>query len=83
VRPPTHYVPSTADFLAAIRLGLGWGMLPELQRDTTEGTGSLVDVDPSGAVDVVLHWQQWRLRSRLLDRVADAVVAAARRDLAQ
>lgn len=29
--PPTHTVPSSEGFLAAVTAGLGWGMLPELQ----------------------------------------------------
>ncbi|MCZ2806546.1 LysR family transcriptional regulator ArgP [Modestobacter sp. VKM Ac-2983] len=76
-QPPMHFVPSSADFLTAVRLGMGWGMVPDLQ-DTE---GGLVVLDPAGAVDVVLHWQQWRLRSPSLDRVADAVHTAARRVL--
>jgi LysR family transcriptional regulator (chromosome initiation inhibitor) len=53
-------------------------MVPDLQ---SRGTPGLVDLDPAGAVDVVLHWQQWRLRSATLDRVREAVLAAARREL--
>jgi LysR family transcriptional regulator, chromosome initiation inhibitor len=82
-RPPVHYVPATADFAAAVRLGLGWGMLPELPGHPTDDAGALVDVDPSGAVDVVLHWQQWKLRSLVLDQVAAAVIGAAHRHLRQ
>ncbi|GAA2719174.1 LysR family transcriptional regulator ArgP [Cellulomonas aerilata] len=81
-RPPTHYVPASADFLTAVRLGLGWGMLPDLQSGRLEADGDLVVLDPSGAIDVTLHWQQWKLRSPSLDRVAAAVTAAARRHLA-
>jgi LysR family transcriptional regulator (chromosome initiation inhibitor) len=81
--PPLHHVPASADFLAAIRLGLGWGMLPDLQSAEEVRAGRLVDVDPRGAADVVLHWQQWRLRSPALDRVAAAVIAAAREQLDQ
>lgn len=29
--PPRHYVPSSIEYVEAVRLGLGWGMLPELQ----------------------------------------------------
>ena len=78
-QPPTHHVPSSADFLTAVRLGMGWGMVPDLQD--TEGDLQVLDED--GAVDVVLYWQQWRLRSPSLDRVADAVRTAARRHLDQ
>jgi LysR family transcriptional regulator, chromosome initiation inhibitor len=82
-QPPTHYVPSTADFLSAVRLGLGWGMLPEVQSRLDEDDGDLVCIDGSGAIDVVLYWQQWKLRSRPLDGVAAAVTTAARRHLVQ
>jgi LysR family transcriptional regulator (chromosome initiation inhibitor) len=73
VEPPVHYVPASADFATAVALGWGWGMLPDQQRPP-----GLVDLDPSGGVDVVLHWQQWKLRSAALDRVRAAVLAAAR-----
>jgi LysR family transcriptional regulator (chromosome initiation inhibitor) len=74
---PTHHVPASADYVTAVRLGLGWGMVPAPQ----EPAGELVALDPDGAVDVVLYWQQWRLRSPSLDRVAAAVLAAARHEL--
>lgn len=83
VDPPVHYVPSTAECLSAIRLGLGWGMLPDLQIAHAQKGEQLVELDPRGATDVVLHWQQWRLRSPALDRVAGAVLLAARTHLAQ
>ena len=82
-QPPVHHVPSSADFLRAVALGLGWGMLPGLQDRSDEAGGDLVDIDPAGAVDVALHWQQWKLRSPSLERVAAAVTAAARRHLTQ
>ncbi len=71
--PPRHHVPSSADFVDAVRLGMGWGMVPDVQRPP-----GLVDLDPDGAADVTLHWQQWRLRSAALDRVAAVVLAAGR-----
>jgi LysR family transcriptional regulator, chromosome initiation inhibitor len=79
VAPPVHYVPASADFVAAIALGLGWGMVPDLQ--TRDLAAELVALDPAASVDVVLHWQQWRLRSPTLDRVRTAVLAAARGEL--
>jgi LysR family transcriptional regulator (chromosome initiation inhibitor) len=82
VDPPQHFVPSSSDFVRAVRLGLGWGMVPDLQR-LPEDDVLLVELDPAGAVDVELYWQQWRLRSPSLDRVAAALVAAARRELDQ
>ncbi len=73
--PPVHHVPASADYLTAVRLGMGWGMLPDLQTGPDDG---LVVLDPAGAVEVVLWWQQWKLRSPSLDLVADAVRSTAR-----
>ncbi len=78
LRPPSHYVPSTADFARSIELGLGWGMLPPLQVGERVASGALVDLDPVGGLGIPLYWQQWRLASGLLTRVADAIEAAAR-----
>jgi LysR family transcriptional regulator (chromosome initiation inhibitor) len=77
--PPAHHVPASADFLAGIELGFGWGMVLDLQQPG----GELVELDPDGAVDVVLHWQQWKLRSPSLDRAREAVQQAARERLDQ
>ncbi|MEU6642529.1 LysR family transcriptional regulator ArgP [Saccharomonospora sp. NPDC046836] len=74
--PPRQYVPGSAAFVEAVCLGLGWGMLPDLQTRHLR-TGELVELDPRRYVDVQLFWQQWRLRSPSLDLVADAVREAA------
>jgi len=79
--PPSHHVPSSADFVAAIRLGMGWGMVPDPQSVPYERDGALVDLDPGGAVDVVLHWQRWALRTPSLDALTAAVQDAAARHL--
>jgi LysR family transcriptional regulator (chromosome initiation inhibitor) len=79
--PPVHYVPSSADFLTAVRLGLGWGMLPDLHSAPHESSGELVEMDPRGVINVILYWQQWKLRSSSLDQVADAVLTAAKTQL--
>ena len=74
--PPRHVVPASADFALAVRLGLGWGMLPDAQA---EGT---VVFDEARHLDVPLFWQQWNLRSPLLDAVAAEVVATGRAAIA-
>lgn len=75
--PPRHYVPASGEFARAIRLGFGWGMLPDLQGEHDERDGHLVDIDPGAAVDVALFWQQWKLPSAALERVGAAVKRAA------
>ena len=78
--PPRHYVPASNDFAVAIKLGLGWGMLPGIQSAAELGRGELVRLD-GASIDVPLYWQQWNLRSPLLDAIADAVIAEAREAL--
>ena len=81
VRPPRHYVPASNDFATAVRQGLGWAMLPRFQSHEALERGELVLLGGE-PVDVVLHWQQWNLRSPLLDAIADEIVAEGRRVLA-
>ncbi len=77
-RPPVvHRVPSTADFLEAVRSGLGWGLLPEPQFASAAGAGDLARLPGTSALDVALHWQRWRLATPALDDLSDAVRRAA------
>jgi LysR family transcriptional regulator (chromosome initiation inhibitor) len=79
--PPRHYVPASADFAVAVRLGLGWAMLPDAHAAAAVESGELVDLAPGRHLDVPLHWQQWNLRSSLIDAVGEEVRAEARRVL--
>jgi LysR family transcriptional regulator (chromosome initiation inhibitor) len=76
-----HRVPTSADFLEAVRLGLGWGVLPEPQLRPGLADGSLVALSTREHLDVTLHWQRWRLDSRALARLGDAVRTVARANL--
>lgn len=78
--PPRHYVPSSNDFARAIRLGLGWGLLPGFQSGSALTSGDLIDLG-GPTVDVPLFWQQWKLHSVLLDDIAAEIVAEAGRVL--
>lgn len=79
--PPRHYVPASNDFATAVRLGLGWALLPRFQSREALASGGLVLLGGE-PVDVPLHWQQWNLRSPLLDAIAEEIVAEGRRVLA-
>lgn len=78
--PPRTFVPASHDFAAAVRAGLGWGMLPPLQADGPIEAGEIVAL-AAEPIAVPLYWQQWDLRSPLLDRVARIVIDEARRVL--
>ncbi|GAA1126865.1 LysR family transcriptional regulator ArgP [Nocardioides aquiterrae] len=76
--PVVHRVPTSADFLEAVCLGLGWGMVPEPQLAPAVEQGRLVPLVTRLHVDVPLHWQRWRLDSPVLDRLTAAVRRAGR-----
>jgi len=72
-----HLVPTSADFHEAVRLGLGWGMLPEPQLVPDLDAGLLVTLGGRTHHDVHLHWQRWRIDSVALHQLTDAVRRAA------
>ncbi len=59
-------------------LSLGWGMLPDQQVDAGRTAGEPGTLGDTRSIAVPLLWQLWKLRSTLLDRVPDTVVAHAR-----
>jgi ArgP family transcriptional regulator len=69
--PPRHRVPASHDFAAAVQLGL---MGAAATAAVAAGAGCR-HARPSGgcAVRVPLYWQQWNLRSELLDAVAEEI----------
>jgi LysR family transcriptional regulator (chromosome initiation inhibitor) len=70
--PPVHYVPSASAFVDAIRLGLGWGMVPEqiARPDIEAGLYTLLG---DAHVDVPLYWQYWKIESEVLRDLTTAV----------
>jgi len=79
--PPRHYVPASGDFATAIKLGLGWGLLPGFQAAEALAEGALVGLG-GPPIDVPLYWQQWNLRSALLEAIAAEIIGEGRRVLA-
>lgn len=73
--PPRHYVPAAQEFAEAIRLGMGWGLVSELEL--TDAPQGFIPLEPGGHVDVPLHWQQWRHGSTALAAISDAVQRAS------
>lgn len=80
---PFHYVPASDPYVQAIRLGLGYGMLPLEQCAAMLESGALVDLTPTLHVDVPLYWHAWRIQPQRLERMGAALVKAAREVLLQ
>ncbi|PFG18482.1 ArgP/LysG family DNA-binding transcriptional regulator [Serinibacter salmoneus] len=78
--PPRHYVPASTQYAEAVRMGLGWGMVPQVQLADWP-PGAVEPVRGLDGVDVVLHWQQWRTAPAALEEAAQALRAAAARAL--
>jgi LysR family transcriptional regulator, chromosome initiation inhibitor len=75
-RYPRHFVPAVDAFEQAIKLGMGWGMVSELQLSTTAPASLLEEVFPDRTVDVVLYWQHWVREPVLAQRLTVAVKEA-------
>jgi LysR family transcriptional regulator (chromosome initiation inhibitor) len=80
---PFHYVPASDPFADAIRLGLGYGLLPLEQCAGLLAAGQLVDLTPHLHLDVSLHWHAWRIQPPRLERMGAALVKGARGVLIQ
>ncbi|WP_115789211.1 LysR family transcriptional regulator ArgP [Arthrobacter silvisoli] len=76
-RGPRHYVPASQDFFDAVRLGLGWALVPEIQCGPEVDAGRLVELARERPFDVPLYWQRWRTSSPLLDTISEVVRATA------
>lgn len=79
-QPPRCYVPSTREYLDAIGLGLGWGLVPEQQLGGigSDGAPGLSVVVPGEHADVELSWQRWSMPSSTLDALTESVRGAGR-----
>ncbi|RZA32020.1 MAG: LysR family transcriptional regulator ArgP [Lysobacteraceae bacterium] len=78
---PFHYVPASDPYVAAIAIGMGYGMLPMEQCGAMLADGRLVDLAPALYVDVPLYWHAWRIQPPRLERMGTALVESARQVL--
>lgn len=78
---PCHYIPASEPYMQAIVLGLGWGMLPELQMHSLYADGALVDLAPNRPTDIGLFWHRWKVQSPRMERLSATLVEAARQVL--
>lgn len=80
---PTHMIPSTQAFVEAVRLGMGWGMNPEILIGNDLAAGHLLPIGRAPALDVGLYWQVARIVAPQLLPLTRAIRRAARAQLIQ
>ncbi|ADO43635.1 LysR family transcriptional regulator ArgP [Ketogulonicigenium vulgare] len=74
---PTHWLPAVQGFVDAARLGIGWGMNPEVLIADDLASGRLVELVPQTPLDVPLYWQVSRLAMDGLAGLTRQIRAAA------
>jgi len=83
---PKHRIPATGPYFHLIRLGLGWGMVPDQQSqpylDLNDPENSIVaELVPGQTIDVPLYWHVWNLKSESLKLLTKAVIKGAEENL--
>jgi LysR family transcriptional regulator, chromosome initiation inhibitor len=76
---PFHHIPASDPYVLAIRLGLGYGLVPEFQNNGTNS--ELVQLAEDKPVDVPLYWHCWRIQSPKLERLSEKIIGEARKIL--
>lgn len=71
---PYFYVPSSAAFVQAIKLGLSYGMVPELQIQQELAQQQLIRLLPQVYVDVPLYWHHWKSQSEQLHLLTQIIL---------
>lgn len=74
---PRHLVATQDAFLAMVRAGRAWGMVPERAVADDLAAGTLVLPAPDHPLDVPLYWQRWKVGAAVLAAVTDLVRVAA------
>lgn len=81
LEPPRHWFPATQAFVDACLAGIGWGMSPVALIAPQLASGALVALQANATLDVALNWQHVRVALPALQRLTQAVGAAARAQL--
>ena len=72
-----HFIPDTIQFAEAVKLGLGWGLMPASHCREGLRSGQLVELIPGHITRIPLFWQRWKIQSQALDSLSAAVAQAA------
>jgi len=81
--PPTFFLPSTEIYGQFVIASKCYGILPEQQSQPLETSGKIINLSPPHLVDVELFWHCWSLRSALMERFSNHLLASAQQLLDQ
>ena len=71
---PFHFIPSASAFLEAIELGLGFGLVPEMQIQTQLASGKLIELIPEARTEIPLYWHHWKQQSMPLQQISQTIL---------
>lgn len=74
---PYHLIPSSESFVTAIKLGLGYGLVPEFQIKLEAQENRLIELLPDETIDIPLYWHHWKQQSKPLENLSKYIVSKA------
>lgn len=80
---PRHVLPSATALMDSVRMGVAYGLVPELMALQMVADGDLVELDPGQTQDLALAWHAWHVETPFARALSEEVIAAARRHLLQ
>lgn len=75
---PNHHMASSQAFVEAAKLGIGWGMNPDILIREDLEQGRLVELIPNTPLDVDLYWHCTRLAAPALKTLTQALYRHAK-----
>lgn len=80
---PAHEIPSSKSFFEFLALGLGWGMVPDIQVKSLLDDATLIKLTPDKFLKIPLYWHVWNLKSNLIKHITTALQDYAQHALYQ
>lgn len=71
---PFHLIPSSESFVTAIKLGIGYGMVPEFQLNIHHNQNELIDLFPEVERKVFLYWHHWSHQPNALKNLTNHII---------
>lgn len=80
---PYFFIPSSHMFVQSICMGLGFGLIPELQIQQELEQGLLVELLAEHAVQLDLYWYCWKQQSSILQQLTTQILDMSQSFLVQ